>query len=136
MTGATKLVARVSGAPGPWLTLQRMASLLTATFCILMPVFASRDAGARQSRPPASPRPSGARPAPADTALALGTYVSSRIDGKRLPVRDLATDDQGVQYLIEFAELVLALVELLVEAAQPPLEQARDGGADEYETHR
>jgi hypothetical protein len=34
------------------------------------------------------------------------------------------------------AELVLALVELLVAAAQPPLEQARDGGADEYETHR
>jgi hypothetical protein len=34
------------------------------------------------------------------------------------------------------AELVLALVELLVEAAQPPIEQSRDGGADEYEAHR
>ena len=34
------------------------------------------------------------------------------------------------------AELVLALVELLVQAAQPPLEESRDGGADEYETHR
>lgn len=34
------------------------------------------------------------------------------------------------------AELVLALVELVVEAAQAPLAQARDGGADEYETHR
>ena len=44
-----------------------------------------------------------------DTALTLGTYVSSRIDGKRLPMRDLATDDQGVQYLIEFAQLVLNL---------------------------
>jgi hypothetical protein len=33
------------------------------------------------------------------------------------------------------AELVLALVELLVEA-HPPLERSRDGGADEYETHR
>ena len=54
----------------------------------------------------------GAQRAPAprpDTSVAPGTYVSSRIDGKRLPVRDLATDDQGVQYLIEFAELVLAL---------------------------
>lgn len=35
------------------------------------------------------------------------------------------------------AELVLALVELLVQAAQPPsLEKVRDGGADEYDTHR
>ena len=34
------------------------------------------------------------------------------------------------------AALVLALVELLVEATQPPLEKARDGGADEHETHR
>jgi hypothetical protein len=34
------------------------------------------------------------------------------------------------------AELVLALVELLVEAAQPPLEESRDGGVDESETHR
>jgi len=33
-------------------------------------------------------------------------------------------------------ELVLALVELLVEAAQPPIEQSREGGADEHETHR
>lgn len=34
------------------------------------------------------------------------------------------------------AELVRALVELLVEAAHPPIERSRDGGADEYETHR
>ena len=34
------------------------------------------------------------------------------------------------------AELVLALVELLVQAAPPPLEESRDGGADERETHR
>jgi hypothetical protein len=34
------------------------------------------------------------------------------------------------------AELVLALVELLIEAAQPPIEASRDGGADECETHR
>jgi hypothetical protein len=62
---------------------------------------------------PASPPTAGAPtviPAPnatTDTALTLGTYVSSRIDGKKLPMRDLATDDQGVQYLIEFAQLVL-----------------------------
>jgi hypothetical protein len=33
-------------------------------------------------------------------------------------------------------ELVLALVELLVQAAQPPVDKPRDGGADEDETHR
>lgn len=33
------------------------------------------------------------------------------------------------------AELVLALVELLVEAAQPSLKASRAGGADEHEAH-
>jgi len=33
------------------------------------------------------------------------------------------------------AELVLALVELLVEAAQSSLEASRAGGADEHEAH-
>ena len=62
----------------------------------------------------AVPAPSGrgapvaARPA-SDTGLVMGTYVSSLIDNKRLPVRDLATDDQGTQYLIEFNELVLSI---------------------------
>lgn len=34
------------------------------------------------------------------------------------------------------AEVVLALVELLVQAAQPPRAGSRDGGADDDETHR
>jgi hypothetical protein len=33
------------------------------------------------------------------------------------------------------AELVLALVELLVEAAQPALDASREGGADERKAH-
>jgi len=71
-------------------------------------------ARAQKVLPKAPPKASSAtdaanRAPSADTALTLGTYVSSRIDGKRPPVRDLATDEQGVQYLIEFAELVLAL---------------------------
>lgn len=45
----------------------------------------------------------------ADTALTMGSYVSSRIDDKPLPVKDLVTDDRGTQYLIEFDELVLSL---------------------------
>jgi len=60
---------------------------------------------------PAAAQPA-ARPAPrpaADTGLVTGSFVSSRLDGKRLPVADLATDDQGTQYLIEFNELVLTL---------------------------
>jgi|APGre2960657468_1045069.scaffolds.fasta_scaffold11654_4 hypothetical protein len=64
---------------------------------------ASTDASALQSAP--TPKPA------ADTGLVMGTFVSSRLDGKTLPVRDLATDDQGVQYLIEFAQLVLSLKE-------------------------
>jgi hypothetical protein len=51
-----------------------------------------------------------AQPAPrGDTALAMGSFVSSRIDDKKLPVRDLVTDDRGTQYLIEFDELILSL---------------------------
>lgn len=44
-----------------------------------------------------------------DTGLTLGSFVASRLDGKRLPVADLATDSLGTQFLIEFAELVLTL---------------------------
>lgn len=44
-----------------------------------------------------------------DTAPAIGTYVSSRLDGKKLPVKDLADDDKGTRFLIEFDELVLTL---------------------------
>lgn len=71
-----------------------------------------------QKAPPAkvAKAPAKAAPAPAeqpatsaDTGIVMGTFVSSRLDGKKLPVTDLATDDQGVQYVIEFAELQLSL---------------------------
>lgn len=39
----------------------------------------------------------------------MGSYVSMRIDDKKLPVKDLVTDDHSTQYLIEFDELVLSL---------------------------
>ena len=57
-----------------------------------------------QAAPPAK-----AARAPADTGLVMGSFVSSRIDNKKLPVKDLVSDDLGTQYLIEFDELVLAL---------------------------
>ena len=50
-----------------------------------------------------------------------------------LPMRSVASSVLPAETR---AELVLALVELLVQAAQPPLEESRDEGADEYETHR
>jgi hypothetical protein len=58
--------------------------------------------------------PTKAAPPPAkltapDTGLKMGSYVSSRINDKKLPVVDLATDSLGTQYVIEFAELVLSL---------------------------
>ncbi len=40
---------------------------------------------------------------------ALGSYVSSRLNNKPLPVADLATDDKGVQFVIEFDELILTV---------------------------
>ena len=53
--------------------------------------------------------PAGTRAPTADSGLAMGSFVSSRIDDKKLPVKDLVTDDRGTQYLIEFDELVLSL---------------------------
>ncbi len=51
------------------------------------------------------------RPATAavDSSVTIGTYVSSRLDGKPLPYTDLADDDRGTRFIIEFDELVLAL---------------------------
>jgi hypothetical protein len=68
-------------------------------------------AAARQAAPPATGA-GGRGPSPADTTPAdatLGAYRSQRLNGKPLPVTDLATDDQGTRYLIEFDELILTL---------------------------
>ena len=40
---------------------------------------------------------------------AAASYLSSRLNGKPLPVTDHATDEGGVQYLIEFDELILTI---------------------------
>jgi hypothetical protein len=51
-------------------------------------------------------------PAPAASAPgepAVASYVSRRINGKPLPSTDRVTDDKGVQYLIEFDELILTI---------------------------
>ncbi len=40
---------------------------------------------------------------------AIANYLSSRINGKRLPYGDRATDDNGVQYRVEFDEMILSI---------------------------
>jgi hypothetical protein len=40
---------------------------------------------------------------------ATANYLSTRLNGKPLPYADRASDEGGVQYLIEFDELVLSL---------------------------
>jgi len=49
-----------------------------------------------------------AQPKPA-TEPGQGSYVSTRLNNKPLPVTDLASDDKGVQFLIEFDELILTM---------------------------
>lgn len=53
-------------------------------------------------RPAAAPAP------PAEPAVA--SYVSQRINGKPLPMTDRVSDDTGVQYLIEFDQLILGIL--------------------------
>ena len=81
-----------------------MRITLLSTLCLIL---ASGAARAQKALPA---KPARAFPAAAaDTGLILGSFVSSRIDDKVMPVKDLATDDIGTQYLIEFDELVLTL---------------------------
>jgi hypothetical protein len=47
--------------------------------------------------------------AQAPAAPAVASYVSKTINGKPLPMIDRASDDKGVQYLIEFDELILTI---------------------------
>ena len=70
---------------------------------------ASLFAGSLLAQAPAAPAaPPATQPVrPAEPAVA--SYVSQRLNGKKLPMTDRATDDRGVQYLIEFDELILAI---------------------------
>ena len=47
---------------------------------------------------------------PANTEPRQASYVSSRLNDKPLPVTDRASDDKGVQYVIEFDELILTIL--------------------------
>lgn len=78
------------------------SSLLAATSAL-----AAAQPGAAATQPRGADQAAAA--ARADTNLAMGSFVSSRIDEKKLPVHDLVTDDRGTQYLIEFDELILTL---------------------------
>jgi hypothetical protein len=64
--------------------------------------FVSLLAGVLGAQSPVAPPPVPAEPA-------VASYVSHRLNGKPLPSTDRVTDDKGVQYLIEFDELILAI---------------------------
>ena len=72
---------------------------MRALFGLLCP---SLFAGALSAQAPAAASARAAEPA-------VASYVSQRLNGKPLPVTDRVTDDKGVQYLIEFDELVLTI---------------------------
>jgi hypothetical protein len=69
---------------------------------LLGSLFVSLIAGTMSAQAPA------AAPARASGPPAA-SYVSQRLNGKPLPVTDRVADDKGVQYLIEFNELILAI---------------------------
>jgi hypothetical protein len=54
-----------------------------------------------------APAPAAAAPHALEPAAA--NYASQRINAKPLPMTDRVSDDKGVQYLIEFDELILGL---------------------------
>jgi hypothetical protein len=58
---------------------------------------------AQGTKAPASATPTTAEPRQA-------SYVSSRMNDKPLPSTDRASDDKGVQYMIEFDELILTIL--------------------------
>ena len=73
-----------------------LRAMVPATFASLIAVCA---AGAQR------PATATARPEPA-----VASYVSQRINGRPLPMTDRVSDDKGVQYLIEFDQLILAIL--------------------------
>jgi hypothetical protein len=79
---------------------------LPILFAALVATTSNAAAQRGTSPPPASRAVPASKP---DTGLTMGSFVSSRIDGKKLPVVDLATDSVGTKYVIEFAELVLSV---------------------------
>ena len=85
--------------------------LATAMLMALATTAGAQQAPAPTTAPKATTKaaPKTAPAARPDTGLVMGSFMSQRIDGKPLPVTDLAADDQGVQYVIEFAQLVLTL---------------------------
>lgn len=94
------------GGRGPRYLQAMRRPIATGLFLAMAATAGAQQAPAAKA-PAAAPKP--AAPARADTGLMMGSFVSQRIDGKPLPMTDLASDDQGVQYVIEFAQLVLTL---------------------------
>ena len=92
-----------SGGPSNFTAMSRLfsARALIGALASLMAV--STPMLAQGTKAPASATPANAEPRQA-------SYVSSRMNDKPLPSTDRASDDKGVQYMIEFDELILTIL--------------------------
>ena len=81
--------------------MHRRAVSLCLLACFAL-TFSFAGAQARTAAPAKSKLQPAAEPA-------IANYLSSRINGKRLPYGDRATDDNGVQYRVEFDEMILSI---------------------------
>jgi hypothetical protein len=79
----------------------RAERILRVSLALLVALCARGGAGQQPGAAPGPAAPT-AEPAPA-------SYLSGRINDKPPPMTDRATDENGVQYLIEFDELILTL---------------------------
>lgn len=87
-----------------------MLRIVLTLACAASPLVAQGTKSAAKSPPATRAAAHAPNPAPAASAEpGRGSYVSARLNGKALPVTDRATDDQGVQFLIEFDELILTV---------------------------
>jgi hypothetical protein len=88
----------------------RLRHLLTLS-CLAGTNLLAQGAKTPPAPPVQAPPATATKPNPpaANLEPGAGSYLSSRLNGKPLPVSDLATDDKGVQFLIEFDELILAI---------------------------
>ena len=78
------------------------SSLVCATVRASLASLASLAAVTLLAQAPAASPPRAAEPA-------VASYVSHRLNGKPLPMPDRVNDDKGVQYIIEFDELILGI---------------------------
>ncbi len=96
-----------SGTPG--ITRLPYYDMLSLRLVFALLAVSSLSLGAQAAPPPSKATPGPASGARAHLEPEIASYRSSRLNGKPLPVTDQVTDTMGVQYQIEFDELILAI---------------------------